>query len=445
MLTGWKQREIAVKVLNAFERDKKLREHLEALTAALTPQERAFLRELVNGTVRFLRLLDFSVELASGRRLASQKPTVRNALRLLAYQLFFTGVPPYAALNETVEVVKQRLGKGAAGFVNAVGKKLLNFNYREEVESIKDPLERLATLHSFETWMVKRWESFYGPRELPHLLEGLNKVAPLFIRVNLIKTQPQELLNLLKRAGVEAEPHPFLKEMIRIKGRVNLPELPGFKEGLFYIQDPASYLAAYLLQPKPGELILDVGAAPGGKTTAIASLTGNGAKIVAVDVNRERAELLKENLRKLGVENTEVVITDIARDPNFLNRFRGKFDRILIDAPCSATGVIRRHPEGKWNKSLSLIKHNQTIQRSLLKAAKELLKPTGTLLYSVCSLEREEGEENSAFARRLGYTPLPLTGLPEYLKEREQEGSLRLFPHKDNADGFYYQKLTLRG
>jgi len=441
-LTGWSERAKAIKVLVAFEKDKKLREHIERETIGLNPQDRAFIREITSGTVRYLKLLDFSVERATGKSLKKQHPVVRNALRLIAYQLFFTGVPPYAAVNETVEAVKRLLNKKAAGFVNAVSKRLIGFDYKKEVEKIEDYYEKVSTLYSFETWMVKRWEEFYGKEELIPLLEGLNRVAPLFLRVNRIKTTLKELLNLLKEAGVEAEPHPFIPDILRVKGRVLIEELPGYREGYFYIQDPASFLAAYLLQPEPGELILDVGAAPGGKTTAIASLTEDRAKIVAVDVNPARMELLKRNLERLSVKNVETVITDISRDEEFLRRYRGKFDKILIDAPCSATGVIRRHPEGKWNKSIELIRHNQKIQRSLLKAAKELLKEGGELLYSVCSLEREEGEDNREFAlKELGYKPAQFKNLPKELSTQEREGSLRVFPHKNDTDGFYYCKV----
>lgn len=442
-MTGWSERAKAIKVLTAFERDKRLKEHLEKELGGVEPQSRAFVREITSGTVRYLKLLDFSIERAGKKSLRGQNPIVRNALRLIAYQLFFTGVPPYAAVNETVEAVKRLLNKRAAGFVNALSKKLIGFNYKEEVKKIPNYYERLSTLYSFETWMVKRWESFYGKEELIPLLEGLNRVAPLYLRVNRIRVSQEELLKLLRERGIEAEPHPFIPDMIKVKGRVVIEELPGYREGYFYIQDPASFLAAYLLEPKPGELILDLGAAPGGKTTAIASLTKNGAKVVAVDVSPERMELLKENAKRLGVKNLETVITDVSKDREFIGRFYKSFDKILIDAPCSATGVIRRHPEGKWNKSLELIKHNQKIQRNLLMAARELLKEGGTLIYSVCSLEREEGEENLEFALRNGFKPSPFKNLPRELKPQVKGGGLRLFPHKNDADGFFYSKLTL--
>ncbi len=442
-MTGWSERAKAIKVLNAFERDKKLKEHLERELRGVEPQSRAFVREITSGTVRYLKLLDFSVERATEKRLKEQKPTVRNALRLIAYQLFFTSVPPYAAVNETVEAVKRLLNRKAAGFVNAVSKKLVGFDYKREVEKIEDYYERISTLYSFEKWMVKRWEEFYGKRELLPLLESLNKVAPLFLRVNRIKTTPKELLSLLKSKGVECEPFEPLPELIRIKGRVPIEGLPGYKEGLFYIQDPASFLAAYLLEPKEDELILDLGAAPGGKTTAIASITENKSQIVAVDPNPKRVELLIRNARRQGVKNLKVFTTNITKDEDFIKRFYRSFDRILIDAPCSGTGVIRRHPEGKWNKSMELIRHNQKVQRELLKRAKELLKENGVILYSVCSLEKEEGEENGEFAKEIGYKILPFKNLPEKLNFLKKEEGLRLLPSKSPTDGFYYLKLSL--
>ena len=440
-LTGWNERLIAIKILNAFEKDKKLKEHVERFTVNLSPLDRAFIREIVSGTVRYLKLIDFSIEKATGKRLRQQKNAVRNGLRLITYQIFFTNVPSYAAVNETVEAVKRLAGKKVAGFVNAVSKKLMNFDYRREIEKIPDYFEKISVLYSFETWMVKRWSEFYGKEEIEELLKGLNRVAPLFVRVNRIKISQQELLDLFRKAGIDAEAHPFIPDMIRVKGRVSIETIPGCREGYFYIQDPSSFLSAYLLDPKPGELILDVGAAPGGKTTAISSLTLDRAKVIAVDISKGRMKLLEDNIERLGISNVEPIVTDIQRNKKFIEKYEGSFDRILIDAPCSATGVIRRHPEGKWNKSLKLIKHNQMIQRNLLSSCYRLLKPGGILLYSVCSLEREEGEENIDFSEYVGYKRTILYNLPTNLKPFEERGILRVFPHRDNMDGFFYAFL----
>ena len=229
--------------------------------------------------------------------------------------------------------------------------------------------------------------------------------------------------------------------MVRIKGRIVVEQLPGYEEGFFYVQDPASYLAAYLLKPKPGEKILDLGAAPGGKTTALAALAGNKAEIFAVDISDKRMKLLEENCKKLGVKNVVPVITDISKDEDFIRRHEKSFDRILIDAPCSATGVIRRHPEGKWNKSVSLIKNNASVQEKLTKSAVRLLKPGGILLFSVCSLEKEEGEDHLPFFETLGLKKLPLKEVEGYLSP--QGNILRVFPYKDGMDGFFYSRWNV--
>jgi len=428
-------RRIAVEILCEFEKDLKLKPHFEKLTQHLSFKDKSFVREMVSGSIRFLKLLDFSIEKASGKKQKKQHPAVRNGLRILAYQLFFMSVPPYAAINETVEAVK-RFRKKAAGFVNAVGKKLLHFDYKREIEKIDDFYEKVSTLYSFETWMVKRWHRFYG-EETVYLLSALNKVAPLFIRINTLKLSVSQYLELLQKQNIEFEQHPFIKEMVRIKGRVDIASLPGYREGFFYIQDVASYLSALLLSPKKGERILDIAAAPGGKTTAIAALIENKADITAIDIDAERLNLLERNLKKLGVNCVKTLKVDITRENPFPVN---SFDRILLDAPCSGTGIIRRHPEGKWNKTLSLIKHNQKVEKALLKEAFKLLKPGGTLLYSVCSLEREEGEENVDFALNIGFKKGNFD--IKFEKIGIKGNMARVFPHKHGTDGFFYAIFT---
>ena len=212
-LTGWKTRLLALKILISSEKERfrRFKPFLDRYTLELSPLDRAFVREISSGTVRFLRLLDFSIKEATGKDLSRQKIPTRNALRLVAYQLFFTGIPPYAAINETVEAVKKLLGRKVAGFVNAVSKKLVDFDYKEAVKKINDELERLAVFHSFETWMVKRWNLFYGSA-LPELLKSLNEVAPLYIRINTLKVTVENYLNLLRVQGLTLKGTPFLRK-----------------------------------------------------------------------------------------------------------------------------------------------------------------------------------------------------------------------------------------
>ncbi len=428
-------RKVAIDVLCEFEKDLKLKTHFERLTQHLSFKDKSFVREMVSGSIRFLKLLDFSIEKASGKKQKKQHPAVRNGLRILAYQLFFMSVPPYAAINETVEAVK-RFRKKAAGFVNAVGKKLINFDYKTEIEKLPDFYEKISTLYSFEKWMVKRWYRFYG-NEITALLSSLNRTAPLYLRINTLRVKIPEYLTLLEKNNIEFEVHPFIKEMVRIKGKIDIHSLPGYTDGFFYIQDVASYLSALLLAPQKGKKILDIAAAPGGKTTAMAALVENKANITAIDVDSERITFLEKNLEKLGVNCVKTLKVDITRENPFPEN---SFDRIFLDAPCSGTGIIRRHPEGKWNKSLSLIKHNQKVEKALLKEAFKLLKPGGTLLYSVCSLEREEGEENVNYALNLGFKKGNFDIKFEEIGVKENMA--RVFPHKQGTDGFFYAIFT---
>ena len=437
-MTGWRTRKTAVDILCAFEKDGRLREHFGAMVAGFSRRDRAFVKEISTGVVRHLKLLDFCIGKAGGVELAPQEPFVRNALRLVAYQLMFTGIPAYAVLNETVEAVKNTCGRKKANFVNAVARRLTGFDCKSALSRLKDRLSRLSVMHSFETWMVKRWSEFYPEFEIEEFLKALNRTPPVFIRVNSLKISTSEYIALLKGEGVECEPHLFIEGMVRIKGKVEVESLPGYKEGYFYVQDPASFLTAKLLKPSPGETILELGAAPGGKTTAMSALSANSARIVAVDVNPERVKLLEENCRRLGVLGVSTFVVDVCSDTAFTRRFAGAFDKVLIDAPCSGTGVLRRHPEGKWNKSMRLILRKQSIQRALLRCAFKLLKPGGVLLFSVCSFEREEGEENTVFARKLGYKACRFPHLPEQLRRFARAGTLRVFPHTNGMDGFFY-------
>jgi 16S rRNA (cytosine967-C5)-methyltransferase len=425
MSAGWKSRTAVINILRKFEEDGKLKVHVDSISKGFNHQDRAFIRELSVGIVRNLKLIDFCVQKVLKKPLKQQPSVQRNALRLIFYQLKFTGIPSYAVLNETVEAVKKVSDEKSAGFVNAVGRKLLNFDCQKHINAIRSKIKRFCLVQSFEEWMFKRWLKFYG-NESYEIAESLNKNAPLFLRVNTLKIDEKEFKRILNERNIEWEESSISPLVVRIKGRVVIEELPGYDRGYFYIQDPASFYSVLLLSPKPKERILEIASAPGGKTTAIAQLVKNACEIVAVDVSEERIEILKENCKKLGVENVVPVVTDITEDLDFLRKNRHSFDRILIDAPCSGTGVIRRHPEGKWNKSEEFIKRCSELQKKMLKCARSLVKPNGIVVYSVCSLEREEGEEIKELAEEISFKVLT---------------SERLFPHRHNTDGFYYLKV----
>ena len=457
-------REKAIKILSLYEKTGDLKNILDKFSKKLKVNDRALLRELVLGVVRYKRLLDYIVEQVSGKKISSQKLEIKNALRLITYQFLFTNIPPYAIMNETLNALKRIFKqRKSIGFVNAVGRKISKLVEEKKIldvlENEQDPFERICIKESFPTWMAKRWKNFYfdevlklgaqGNDEEEKILIGtqkflnsLNQDAPLWLRVNRLKIVPEAFEKMLEDANISFEKHEFIPDMYKITQKgIDIYSLPGYKEGLFYIQDPASYLAVKLLDPKPGEKILDLCAAPGGKTLSIAHLTGNNAEIYAVDINAKKILKLKENLQKYGATNVKVLKLDITKDYGELENVQ--FDKILIDAPCSGTGVIRRHPEGKWNKSLELIEKLQGVQRRLLQRAYRLLKPGGKLLYTVCSLEKEEGEENNDIAlKHMGYKEVYFESIFEPLKEDIRKNTLRTFPFKYDLDGFFYAIYT---
>ena len=457
-------REKAIKILCLYEKTGELKNILDKFSKRLKSNEKALLRELVLGVVRYKRYLDFIIENISGKKISSQKLEVKNALRLIAYQFLFTNIPPYAIMNETLNALKKFIKqRKTIGFVNAVGRKISKLVEENKIEEIlnqeKDPFERICIKESFPTWMAKRWKNFYldeilklgenGKDEEEKILIGtqkflhsFNEDAPLWLRVNRLKIVPEAFEKMLLDSGIEFEKHDFIEDMYKIVSKgIDIYSLPGYKEGLFYIQDPASFLAVKLLDPKPGEKILDLCAAPGGKTLAIAHLTNNEAEIYAVDINAKKILKLEENLKKYGATNVKVLKVDITKDYGELENI--KFDKILIDAPCSGTGVIRRHPEGKWNKSLEQIEHLQGVQRKLLQRAYKLLKEGGKLVYTVCSLEKEAGEENNDIAlKHMGYKEGNFENIYEPLKKDIKKNTLRTFPFKHDLDGFFYAVYT---
>jgi 16S rRNA (cytosine967-C5)-methyltransferase len=355
---------------------------------------------------------------------------LQNLLRVGLYQLFWLDrVPDHAAIHETVEQAK-RMGFGPqAGFINAVLR-----NCAREKEAILRDLKDLegVALHiafSHPQWLVDRWQSRWGAQEAAKLLAWNNTSPGTFARVNTLKTDAAKLLERWREEGVEYDfgRWDWIEEnlVFALKSHPPLNRLGSFREGGFYVQDPSTVLAVTCLDPQPGETILDLCAAPGGKTTLIAQRMRNEGRIVACDTARERLRLVEENCARLGV--TSVVAVPVS--DNWLAELGAwQFDRILIDAPCSNTGVLRRRLDLRWRLRPEEIHRLRTTQLSLLRRAVALLKPGGTLVYSTCSLEPEE---NSDVVREF----LAETRRFKLGQERE------LVPFREAVDGAYVARL----
>ncbi len=406
-------------------------------------RERALATELAYGAVRRLNTLDFIIGRFSHRDPAALDPWTRSILRLAVYQICYSDrIPVHAAVAEAVEQAKRYGHRDRAGFVNAVLRAVASMRGEVAFPSPdEDPVAHLSLAHSHPEWLVRRWLGRYGFEDARRLLEYDNVAPPVVIRANRLRTDPQALALRLAEEGVEVRPGRYLPEALVIVAPEALEEIPSFRAGLFTVQDESSMLAARVLDPQPGETVIDVAAAPGGKTTHIAELMANRGRIIACDVHPGRLELVRENCRRLGVTIVEAVAEDGRELPA---RYRALADRVLLDAPCSGLGVLNRRPDARWRKSAEQIAALAALQGELLEAAAACLAPGGVLVYSTCTIEPEENEQ--VVARFLDahpdFAPDPLDlFLPAGLAGEGAGGWLQILPFRHGIDGFFVARL----
>lgn len=408
-------------------------------------QDKALAQELVMGTLRWQGALDRALSMVSSRPLSRIPGKILSALRMGAYQiLFLERIPARAAVNETVELVRE-LGLGyAAGFVNGVlrsmaekGRVLLRVD-----PALPEP-ERIAMETSHPLWMVERWITQWGPSEARALCIANNQVPPLTLRVNTLKISREGLLEALGGEGLEVLPTKFSPEGLQIlKMEAPLSSLGPFRRGWFQVQDEASQLISHWLELQADQMVLDACAAPGGKTAHMAQLLGNKGRILALDIHQARLHLLAQECRRLGVSCVSIKKTDLLA-PESLPK--GPFQRILLDAPCSGLGVLRRNPDAKWRRTPQDISRMADIQVRMLENMASLLAPGGLMVYSVCTHTQEEteGVKEAILGKKLGLELLVSSqGLPQEAQALVgTDGFLRTFPHKHGMDGFSALKL----
>jgi 16S rRNA (cytosine967-C5)-methyltransferase len=406
-------------------------------------RDRALVRELVFGVVRWLALLDRHIDFQLISRKKRLSSIVRSHLRIGTFQiLFLDRIPFSAAVNEAVKGVKSSNHAWASGLVNAVLRRIA-----ERCESLGpemarrcedtvglDAVERLAIEQSHPFWMVNRWAGRYGLEEAQAVCRANNIQAPLTLRVNTLAITREEVLSNLAGYGLDAVPGRYAPEAVIIRGYSGSPvAIHGFKQGWFQVQDEAAQLVSYCLAPRPEEIILDACAGPGGKTTHIAQLIRDQGVIEATDRNDARLELLKENQERLGIKCISCIPFESFKAR--LPEMEGRYHRILVDAPCSGLGVIRRHPDIKWNRTLA------SQQRSLLNGLAPLTRPGGTIVYATCTLEPEETREvvKDFFSGHPGWGLIPADEvLPAAAGSLvDGNGFLVIFPSPGGPDGFF--------
>jgi 16S rRNA (cytosine967-C5)-methyltransferase len=425
-------RSLAIQTLiEVFSRSARPKAALAGLSRGLDKRERGFLMEIVYGVIRYRDTLDWVLGKYMKNPARPGAFTLNN-LRAAVYQIYFMRVPDWAVVNEAVEMEKSSSSPGKTSLVNAVLRNVLRQKDRLRYPfPFDDPVDRIAVNTSHPKWLVRRWVRRFGEEETMQLAEANNRIPALTIRTNTLKTTREDLLSLLAAHDVASVPTEFSPDGIMLKEVRSHDEL-AFADGLFAVQDEASQLIVYLLDPKPGEAVLDGCAAPGGKTTHLAQMMRDSGQITAVEKDDERTDMLRANIENLGVRSAAIVSGDVAT-----LRGIGPFDRILLDAPCSATGVIRRNPDVKYRRRERDLADYATNQLRLLRSAASLLKAGGRLVYSVCSLEPEEGEEVAAEFLKTAAEFRIIDGEAAFVRHFTDQGFLRTYPHRDTMDGFF--------
>ena len=437
-------RRVALGVLLRVERDRAWAD--AALGAALAgtrlgARDRALATRLVYGTLAWQGRLDWHLGTLAGRPVADLDPAVRAALRLGLYQiLLLDRVPPHAAVATSVDLVKEHQ-RAAAGLVNAVLRRAVRERAHLPLpDAHAEPIAHLAVAYSHPEWLVRRWRAALGPDEARALLAADNEAAPTVLRAR--RGTRAALVARLRAAGIEAEATRFAPDAVRLRGSVP-PDLAARIGGACTPQGEASQLVALLVAPAPGMRVLDACAAPGGKATYLAELMEDRGQVVALERHPRRAAMVARAAAGLALGSVAALAADARAAARTL---RARFDRILVDAPCSGLGTLRAHPEVRWTRHADDPPRLAALQRAILAGVVPLLAPGGVLVYATCTLTREENED--VVADLLAAHPeLARDAATDHLPAAARalvatDGTLRTFPHRHDLDGFYAARLV---
>lgn len=431
-------RSLALKAILKVESGQKVSDVVDKLISnnRLNDADRRLFTELVYGISRWRGQLDWIIN-----KHVKYKPDnlTLNILRLGIYQLIHLDkIPAYAAINESVELTKSRK---KSKFVNAVlrtvqrkGLKNIRFPKLEE-----KPVEHLSVKYSFPKWLIKQWINQYGLDWTIAFCQASNQIAPISIRTNTLKTTRTELIKLLESEDIELEKSRYVPEGIILLDNIPLAELDAYSH-LFQVQDESAMLVSHILEPKPGELVFDVCAAPGGKTIHIAQLMENSGQILAFDILESKLKLINQNCTRLGISIVKTSIADAAEET-----FPSTADRVLIDVPCSGFGTLRRHPDIRWNKSQETIIELSELQLEIINNVSKALKPDGVLVYSTCTIEPEENEK--VIEKFLDTNPeFTVESADKFLPNNSSElitekGYVKTYPHLHDIDGSFVVRL----
>jgi 16S rRNA (cytosine967-C5)-methyltransferase len=410
---------------------------------SLPNHDRRLLTELLYGCVRRQRTLDALIDQIASKKSHQQPQDLRSILHLGLYQLRYQErIPASAAVNTTVQLAKENGFSGLSGFVNGLLRQYIRLGEQlpEPLKLPENTVERLGILYSFPDWIIQVWLDQLGVEETEKLCDWMNQTPTIDLRVNPLRATVAEVEAALQSAEVLTRRVPHLPQALRLIGSAGaIQNLPGFSQGWWSVQDASAQLVGYLLDPQPGEVVIDACAAPGGKTTHIAELMGDKGVIWAGDRTASRLRKLKQNAQRLGLHSIQIYTGDSRNLPQFYNTG----DRVLLDAPCSGLGTLHRHADARWRQTPASVEELSILQAELLTHTSQFVKPGGVLVYATCTLHPAENE--NVISRFLSENPHwqiqpPSLDFP-YNSEFTAPGWLKVWPHRQNMDGFFMVRL----
>ncbi len=405
--------------------------------------DRRLATELVYGSVRRQRTLDALIDQLATKKSHQQPKDLRSILHLGLYQLRYQErIPASAAVNTTVQLAKENGFSGLTGFVNGLLRQYIRLADKssDPLDLPENPVERLGLLHSFPDWIVQVWLEQLGIAETEKLCEWMNQAPTIDLRINPLRTNLEEVETALQSAGILVRRISHLPQALRlISSTGSIPNLPGFKEGWWSVQDSSAQLVSHLLDPQPGEIIIDACAAPGGKTTHIAELMKDEGKIWACDRTSSRLRKLQQNTQRLNLHSIQICTGDSRNLPQFYHTG----DRVLLDAPCSGLGTLHRHADARWRQTPESVQELAILQTELLAHISNFVKPDGVLVYATCTLHpaENEGVISAFLANNPDWRIEPPSPDSSSYGYSTPQGWLKVWPHHQEMDGFFMVRL----
>ncbi|MGO4787928.1 16S rRNA (cytosine(967)-C(5))-methyltransferase RsmB [Paenibacillus sp. 2KB_20] len=444
-------RELAMNVLTQVEQEgaySNLLLNTALQKSSLAKSDAGLATELIYGTISRLNTLDYFLDKFVNKGVQKLQPWVRALLRISLYQVVYLDrIPDHAVVSEAVNLAKRRGHQGISGMVNGVLRNILRQKESLAIPENMPAAQRISLLHSHPQWLVERWISQYGIETTEAICAANNEPPVVSVRVNTTMISREDMLALMSSHGLDATPSSLSPYGIVVKGAGNMALTDWYRDGMISIQDESSMLVAEAVKPEAGMRVLDCCAAPGGKSAHMGELMKDEGSIVANDIHAHKGKLISDQASRLGLDSISIVTGDAL---DLVDRFEpASFDRILLDAPCSGLGVIRRKPDLKWGKSQEDIHEIAALQLRLLESVSTLLRPGGLLVYSTCTIEPLENEGVvSAFLEGHSEFDIPKDGLGALSrlgeKSLQRGGGIQILPQHYHSDGFYIARLGRR-